>query len=1046
MMARNLGGLLALLALAVGSPASVQAQFGATKTVPSPAHFQAIGGLNAGQINDAGELFQRAYRSAIKSPTTHWIDSIAYHTMMGECHYQMGNLAEALEQYNAALELYNRFPNWMLDVSWPPAGIRQENLGKIRQVPWGPRRRATPIGAFPETVSIQQGRIDNNAVVQQGGLIQQAVQYPIIPQEIVRCTALALRRRMELLGPAGPLDRLNRDTMNQLIGPVAPQGHWTESWRQLLLGLSYMTAGNTAQAQAALQRSLLADGQFDHPLTAVGLFELGRLEMQAGQFDKALEFFHEASCLAYQFDDYGLIEECMRSGALAHMLANKPGVYAPLVRCLDWAGRNTREVRALAVSVGTQLAESQINVGDLNSAAANLENAQRNMARSDLAMGRVGAALSFVSATFNYRKGDVRAGDADFAAALAYQQGRSPKHTNARLARRNGPASLWLFHIQLADSKFRSGDLSSPRDALLLYQMVLREPTAADWRSSPLESMTVLMTPHAASIENWFETAMTRKEYPAALEISDLARRHRFFNTLTRGGRLVALRWVLEAPDVALSQDARLQRQALLAAFPAYQQLATQAKQLRDQLKALPSLPTDRDQVAGQEKLFEQLAAVHLNQELILRQMSVARLPCEMSFPPRRRVEEIQASLGPNKAMLAFYQTQQRMYGFYVNGSDLVVWDVGPPQAVSDRARGMLREMGHIEGNRALALNQLERDEWKKPATELMAAMTPPGRTLLPVEELIIVPDGAMWYVPFEALPAPRIENSPPLITQTRIRLAPTTGLAVPDGRRPNPLPKTLVTAGQLYTKEPDGQTARAATRLADELPGATSSAVQQISGPTWLFTTLFDRIVTLHDLSTREAPYAFNPIAPVTSRGSSDSLNQWMTLPLAAPDQVILPGFHTAAEDAMDRSSAADGNEMFLNVMAMMASGTRTMLVSRWRIGGQSALDFVTEFTRELDHTSPADAYQRAVFLAMEAELQGANEGRIQSGNGGEMIPGGHPFFWSSFALIDSGTPATPSADAPAGQNPAVDLEAEQRRQLLEQLKRQQEGAAEAP
>ena len=44
------------------------------------------------------------------------------------------------------------------------------------------------------------------------------------------------------------------------------------------------------------------------------------------------------------------------------------------------------------------------------------------------------------------------------------------------------------------------------------------------------------------------------------------------------------------------------------------------------------------------------------------------------------------------------------------------------------------------------------------------------------------------------------------------------------------------------------------------------------------------------------------------------------------------------------------------------MSTGTRTVLLSRWRSGGQSSLDLVREFTQELPHTTPADAWQRAV------------------------------------------------------------------------------------
>ena len=62
-----------------------------------------------------------------------------------------------------------------------------------------------------------------------------------------------------------------------------------------------------------------------------------------------------------------------------------------------------------------------------------------------------------------------------------------------------------------------------------------------------------------APLEHWFEIALNRKEEERAIEISDRIRRHRFFTTLPMGGRLVALRWVLEAPQEAISDRALLQ-------------------------------------------------------------------------------------------------------------------------------------------------------------------------------------------------------------------------------------------------------------------------------------------------------------------------------------------------------------------------------------------------------------------------------------------------------------------------------------------------------
>ena len=53
-----------------------------------------------------------------------------------------------------------------------------------------------------------------------------------------------------------------------------------------------------------------------------------------------------------------------------------------------------------------------------------------------------------------------------------------------------------------------------------------------------------------------------------------------------------------------------------------------------------------------------------------------------------------------------------------------------------------------------------------------------------------------------------------------------------------------------------------------------------------------------------------------------------------------MLPGFHTAAEDALKRMNRVlPGNDMFLAVCGLMANGSRTLLLSRWRTGGAGLL-----------------------------------------------------------------------------------------------------------
>ncbi len=87
------------------------------------------------------------------------------------------------------------------------------------------------------------------------------------------------------------------------------------------------------------------------------------------------------------------------------------------------------------------------------------------------------------------------------------------------------------------------------------------------------------------------------------------------------------------------------------------------------------------------------------------------------------------------------------------------------------------------------------------------------------------------------------------------------------------------------------------------------------------------------------------------------------------------------------------------------MSTGVRTVLISRWRPGGQSCFDLMREFAQELPHESPAAAWQRAVNLVTRQPLEMETEPRLKKNTTGAEPPlAEHPFFWAAYMLVDSG------------------------------------------
>ena len=588
-----------------------------TGRFPSNGYYGAFGDFYDGDYDAALKQFSAQGRMGIRTAQSRWIDSICYETMIGECYYEMGHLSEALEHYTFAVQLAVAFPDWMLRVQFP--AIRPAGASTRRgAIPWGASTRGAPLGDFPRTMMISQGQIDITQQLQQGGIVQAPTLLPIDVAEIVRCTTLAIRRRAKLLGPLASQDPLFLELVRSLGGRVGPPNHWSEAWVGVELGVAQAAVGREGQAVLTLQRAVVAGGEFDHPLTATALFELGRLAAIRGDLARARYFFLEASYAAAYYPswcpDVALLEECFRYGQMTELMANHPEIYPPLATAIPWA--KGKHFRQLYVSLLLLATENHLVRGETHLASVGLEEARIAVSRRSMGLGRIGARYNFLNGTYLFQLKKVADGDAAITAAMNYMQ----------------HGSHWLFQISLAD--ILATTKASPRTAMDLYQNVLRDPQAADWSSDPMESLAVLILPHPLPYEHWFNSALKRKDWEAAIEIGDRMRRHRFFTSLAYGGRLESLRWILEAADEQLDTRSKLQRQDLLTRYPAYNALRQHAHALHDRLAAAPLATEDREPTREQVQWLTDLAGVSKQQEVLLHEMAVRREPAGLIFPP----------------------------------------------------------------------------------------------------------------------------------------------------------------------------------------------------------------------------------------------------------------------------------------------------------------------------------------------------------------------------------------------------------------------------
>lgn len=462
-------------------------------------------------------------------------------------------------------------------------------------------------------------------------------------------------------------------------------------------------------------------------------------------------------------------------------------------------------------------------------------------------------------------------------------------------------------------------------------------------------------------------------------------------------------------PDSVLSDQDQILRRDLLTRYPNYDALTKQSNALVKSLRAGPIAPEDNKAQMAQRTTMEKLREVSLTQEVLLREMAVGRNPTSLIFPPILPTATIQKRLPKGHALLIFLRTTRGYHAFLLNNDRYAHWTLGPESLIRRNLIALLRDLGQYDRNRELSFRELTEEKWKKSSEKLLNSLLSSSKVDFSksFKRLVVVPDGILWYVPFEALQVKQGGATKSLIDLVEVTYVPTAAMAVSAGRGKAVNQRTGVVVGQLYPRDDEKVAKNQVKQLAEVLPDVSTIPTPLLANSADYRMTL-DRLIVFSDLdNTGKSPYDWYPI-PVSPRFRTlSTLANWMALPWGGPRTVVLPGYHTASESALKGvNRATAGDEIFLSICGLCASGVDTILLSRWRTGGKTAYDMTREFAQELPHTSPAAAWQRAILLAREESLQPDAEPRVKKSQTEEPPTANHPFFWASSILI-SGEPA---------------------------------------
>ena len=992
------------------------------QTAPGPGYDAALEALAAGSYAAARDLAARDYTGGVKFGAQRWIDSIASAAVLGECHYELGNLREAIAAYEESLLMATNHPEWLLAVQFPPQPPRPAGQ---RVATWGRSGRNAAPAILPAVMTIRRGGSDPEDVLKNGGVLSAPADYPIRPQEIMRSLVIALYRHADILGPLANTTAVQNAT-KVLARRPAPPNHYSQSWIDVALGTAYWVQGKSDLALPLLNRGLLIGDGFDHPLTSWGLIVLGRIALDADQAPVAASLFEEATYTAADFGDVRALEEAFRLAFTAHMIAGTRGVPPTIGGGCAWARTTLPVLRANLLAMQ---AESLAAAGDLRAAEAAVREIDGRLLRGDPGRGTTGALAAYAAAVGGDAAGDTGAADDQLGRALALARARSPR----------------LFPTQRLVEALLAGTGSiSDREADILFAKLLGDPTPRQFAADPLDTLAVITAPRGDAFETWVAVAGRRSE-DALLEAAEATARHRWLATQPLGGRRTAIRRLLDADPQGLPPADAARRAAVLARRPELAAALDRMPQVRASLTAAMLAAAARQPAAddaakprlpGTEDDWRTFADLGATLDGAVAAIAAGRDATPIDFPPHTPAAEIRRRLAPRQLILSFHWTNSGLFGVLESRDRAAFWQVRQVAGLPRELEQFAKSLCLFDPIQPVSTERLAESEWRSSAESIERMLFENSKVTLAegIDELVIVPDGLLWYLPFELLPVSSnrphagVEGGRLLRDCCRIRYCPTRSLAVLRFDAPQGPGPVGVHAGRMFRGDTAEVGAALTARLRAALPGTMPLAEANVPAvPPALVAALCDDLVFFGEVAG-EGPIDARPLMP--GAGGGMTFGDWLAAPRKRPQRVLVPGFQSAMAGGLHRLPNRPGEDLFAAATDLIAAGAHTALVSRWRMGGRIASDLVAEFLGDVaapaaagGRRSAAESWHRAVDLVMAEQPDPAVEPRLKAAPKVALDDGTHPLLWAGYMLLDCGggtqadeppRPAGPQAGRP--------------------------------
>ena len=934
-------------------------------TYPPPQHYLGLRAYRDGDLETAIELFESALRGSRRDVNGRMLEAIAPLAMLAECHYQFGDLAAVRLHLDQAVQVAARSRGWLGRIDFSQAV--QPGVQGVRQNLW-PEAAAVDRIPTSDRLPLTSGTQLSAAVIARGGPIEERNIRTMDLIEIMRGLAVASYRRRVLLGPLADQDPGSVQTLESTKYPANLQSQIGRSLIGSMRTCGYFGNHDDKRALSEGAKHAMLSGK-SHPLTAIAM--LAQISASAGSekpelvVPNAMRLVHIAAAL----DQPEIIGEAMQ---LAAGSANPQQAVVVRQMASRIAASLFRTSRLASLHSLVAGADASITSGDLGSAITLLEQAQALSARRDVVQPRIQAYGAYVTARLAAAQGASfgLAGNTELDKALTQVSAFAINH---RFKRRLLISMPRIYQLGLISEAIVARPGGSNDKLLKEY---CQDPPIEVWRRDAVDGLACSMFDRSLAHMARINLAASEGYGDKLLQTVDLMLGARFNQRLDLGGRVSQVRALARSSDSVLGKP--------MAEFRT--KAGPMVKELRAGLQA-----GDAGTLAAIDSLEAKACAIALS-----------RMHLPQVSPPRLDDTVPIAQLSKGTAMLTYTLVGKQLYATLSADGKTSAWNIKNSNRVQVEIGKLLKTIGvgKSRGNRLP-----EDDSWRETSASLSGMLFPDSSTVSAdrFKELVVVPDGPLWYLPFELLSLD--ETGSELVgDRMTVRYAATPGLALKPVANP-PTNRAIGFASSLFFAPRDPEINQA---IADSIVDVLSDPVripESTDAPSALLGSKVGHLVVAAPNNLTAAKPFATVISSHDKKSPAGSLDAWMRFPAKVPGSVVLAGFRSS----VDVGQMGTGDELFTTLCALNVAGVRSVMISRWAVGGESTAIVLRELLQELPFAGIDQSWKRARLMLGRSELDPTAEPLLtQSDHDTENLTGSEPLFWSGYMVSSLPKPET--------------------------------------